>query len=157
MRCTTRSRSNQLSDNSDTGEVLDKSVELQRDNDQDDSFQSNACISPIAPYESPWADRNPYNCLDVDSEPKSDTDSSSPAVEEVSSLEALDAKCDDSSEELYGATTKTSPGPEPEQESPVLHPAMKNLWDEHNSTGSLSNEYIKLFQEYLNRELDSVT
>ena len=86
VRCTTRSRSNQLSDNSDIAKALDKSVEMQRDTSQNVSLLSNACISPIIPSENPWADNNPYSCLDVDSDVKSTSSDS------------------DSSDELYGAT-----------------------------------------------------
>ena len=91
VRCTTRSRTNELTDSSDISKTLDKSVELQRDTGQNVSLLSNACISPIIPTESPWADGNPYSYLDVDTDVKSTSS--------------------DSSDELYGATGEVLPEP----------------------------------------------
>ena len=68
-RCTTRSRTTQSMDK--------QSVELKRDISQDDSIDSNICISPdsVVVSESPWADKNPYSCLEVDFDVNSETGS----------------------------------------------------------------------------------
>ena len=66
IRCTTRSKSSQNSDVPKQSE----SVEQKRAVSQSDYLDSSGCISPssVASCMSPWADKNPYSCLELDSD-----------------------------------------------------------------------------------------
>ena len=97
-RCATRSRSDlkypnqrQTSSVSNSPPQAPQSVEIKRDDTgRGNDSLSDICLSPDVPVESPYADKNPYSCLQADSSTVSESDT-------------LSLQNDSENEELYEA------------------------------------------------------